>query len=147
MLQPHIIIYRHAVDVCCGGDAPGHLLCHMPRFMGQVPLLSGGDMNICSLCVCKCLHCGWLATVVVHPHAVHRITGEAFYTCFQVVWHTRKVRSGFTLYGKLALHCFVVIFLCPLYCSVKLALQGFFFVLILRALNGFECGWYRAVVF
>ena len=93
VLQPGIIIYRHAVDDCRWRYSPSHLLGNMPCFVGEVFFLTGGNMNVCPLGVGKCLHGSGFRTVVMYTHIVHRETRKALDSCLQIVRHSRVIRS------------------------------------------------------
>ena len=85
VLKGGAVVDGHAVDAGGGSDASGHLLGHVPGLVREMLLLAGGDVYVGPLRVCKGLHGGGLAAVVMDPHIVQGEAGKALDTGLQVV--------------------------------------------------------------
>ena len=94
VLEGGIVVDGHAVDVGGRRDATGHLLGYVPSLVREVFLLAGGDVDVGPLRICKGLHGGGLATVVMDPDIVQGESGKALDTGLQVVRQAGLIFPG-----------------------------------------------------
>ena len=94
VLKGGVVVDGHAVDAGGGSDAAGHLLGHVPGLVREVLLLAGGDVDVGPLRICKGLHGGGLAAVVMDPDIVQGESGKALDTGLQVVRQAGLIFPG-----------------------------------------------------
>jgi hypothetical protein len=98
LLQRGVIVYRDAVDTCCRRYPPLFLLHNMPKLVGQMALLFGGDVYLVALCVRQRLELGGFAGVVVDAYVVKGEAGEVLKALLGHIGDAGEV-------GEFALRC------------------------------------------